>query len=153
MRGRIVSRQSQLRLPTSTPAGLISACCSRRSAAGGGKRAAELATLSAFDLLYLDGHDLKRMTLAERRHMLEDLLAGESGMLRLSEEIRADGAAFLAEACQLGLEGIIAKRRDAPHRSGRGGNWLKIKCIQSDTFLIIGYEPSIAVLGGIGGYC
>lgn len=116
----------------------------------GGKRAADLAMLYAFDLLYLDGHDLTRMDLSERRHMLEDLLASETGMIRLSEEVDADGAAFLAEACRLGLEGIIAKRRDAPYRPGRGGDWLKIKCVQSDTFLIIGYEPSTAALGGIG---
>lgn len=116
----------------------------------GGKRAAERAMLYAFDLLYLDGHDLTRMSLAERRLMLEDVITDRFGMIRLSEEVEADGAAFLAEACRLGLEGIIAKRRDAPYRSGRGGDWLKIKCVQSDTFLIIGYEPSTAALGGIG---
>lgn len=116
----------------------------------GGKRAAERAMLYAFDLLYLDGLDLRRMTLAERRHMLEDLIDHESGFLRLSEEVECDGAEFLASACKFGLEGIIAKRRDAPYRSGRGGDWLKIKCVQSDTFLIIGYEPSSAALGGIG---
>ncbi|MCV9937703.1 non-homologous end-joining DNA ligase [Boseaceae bacterium BT-24-1] len=116
----------------------------------GGKRNADRAMLFAFDLLYLDGHDLTRMALVERRHMLEDLLDGESGTIRLSEEVEADGAEFLASACKFGLEGIIAKRRDAPYRPGRGGDWLKIKCIQSDTFLIIGYEPSSAALGGIG---
>ncbi|WP_349236841.1 MULTISPECIES: non-homologous end-joining DNA ligase [unclassified Bosea (in: a-proteobacteria)] len=116
----------------------------------GGKAKAERAMLFAFDLLYLDGHDLTRMALSERRDMLEGLLDGEIGMIRLSEEVEADGAEFLASACKVGLEGIIAKRRDAPYRPGRGGDWLKIKCIQSDTFLIIGYEPSSAALGGIG---
>lgn len=116
----------------------------------GGKLHAEHAMPYAFDLLYIDGHDLRRMTLAERRHMLEDMLARQAGAIRLSEEIEADGAALLAEPCQIGLEGIIAKRGDAPYRSGRVGDWLKIKCIQSDTFLIIGYEPSTAALGGIG---
>lgn len=116
----------------------------------GGKLHAERAMLYAFDLLYLDGLDLRRMTLAERRHMLEDLIDHESGFLRLSEEVEADGAEFLASACKFGLEGIIAKRRDAPYRSGRGGDWLKIKCVQSDTFLIIGYEPSGVARGGIG---
>jgi len=116
----------------------------------GGKLHAERAMLYAFDLLYLDGHDLTRMTLAERRHMLEDLIDHESGFLRFSEEVQADGSEFLASACKFGLEGIIAKRRDSPYRSGRGGDWLKIKCVQSDTFLIIGYEPSVAALGGIG---
>lgn len=116
----------------------------------GGKAKAESAMLFAFDLLYLNGHDLTRMTLSERRHMLEDLIDGESGTVRLSEEVEADGAEFLASACRFGLEGIIAKRRDAPYRPGRGGDWLKIKCVQSESFLIIGYEPSGAALGGIG---
>ncbi len=119
----------------------------------GGKRAAEQAMLYAFDLLYLDGHDLTRMTLAERRHMLEDLLAGEAGIIRLSEEIEAEGGAFLAQACQMGLEGIIAKRRDAPYRSGRGGDWLKIKCVQSDTFLIMAMNPRSPRWAGSAGYC
>ncbi|HEV7434650.1 MAG TPA: hypothetical protein VGO22_07250 [Pseudorhizobium sp.] len=46
-------------------------------------------------------------------------------------------------------EGIIAKHRGRPHRSGRGGHWLKIKCVQSDTFAIVGYEPSTARPGAI----
>lgn len=116
----------------------------------GGKLHAERAMLYAFDLLYFDGVDLRRMALVERRQMLEDLIDHESGFLRLSEEVEADGAEFLASARRFGLEGIIAKRRISPYRSGRSGDWLKIKCIQSDTFLIIGYEPSIAALGGIG---
>jgi bifunctional non-homologous end joining protein LigD len=116
----------------------------------GGKLHAERAMLYAFDLLYLDGLDLRRMALTERRQMLEGLIDHESGFLRLSEEVEADGSEFLASACKFGLEGIIAKRRDAPYRSGRGGEWLKIKCVQSDTFLIIGYEPSSVALGGIG---
>lgn len=116
----------------------------------GGKLRAERAMLFAFDLLYIDGHDVTRMALEERRHMLEGLLDGEVGAIRLSEEVDAGGAEFLAYACKIGLEGIIAKRRDAPYRPGRGGDWLKIKCIQSDTFLVIGYEPSAVALGGIG---
>ena len=64
--------------------------------------------------------------------------------------IDADGAAFLTLACEMGLGGRIAKRRSAPYRSGRGGEWLKIKCAQSEGFAIIGYEPSRAALGGIG---
>jgi len=116
----------------------------------GGKLRAGAAMLYAFDLLYLDGHDLTRMALTERRHMLEDLIGHGEGDIRLSEEVEADGSAFLTQACEMGLEGIIAKRRSAPYRPGRGGDWLKIKCVQSDTFVIIGYEPSNAALGGIG---
>ncbi len=86
------------------------------------------------------------MELADRRALLDEA----DGAIRLSQEVAAEGAAFLHQACEMGLEGIIAKRRDAPYRSGRGGDWLKIKCIASETFLIIGYEPSTAALGGIG---
>ncbi|ASY74362.1 non-homologous end-joining DNA ligase [Sinorhizobium fredii] len=96
----------------------------------------------AFDLLYLDGHDLRSRSLAERRGRLEPIVAGRTGAIRFSEEVHADGAEFFRAACELGLEGIIAKRRDAPYRSGRRPEWLKIKCARRDTFVIVGYEPS-----------
>lgn len=115
----------------------------------GGKKSAAGAILYAFDLLYLDGRDLRELTLDERRGMLTQAIKPH-GSIRMSEELDADGAEFLKLACSLGLEGIIAKKRDAPYRPGRGGDWLKIKCIQSETFLVIGYEPSAAALGGIG---
>lgn len=117
----------------------------------GGKRFAAEASLYAFDLLYLDGQDLRILELEERRQMLEQLIGRTShGAIRFSEEIDAEGERFLRKACELGLEGVIAKRRDAPYRSGRSGDWLKIKCIQSESFAIIGYEPSAIALGGIG---
>jgi len=116
----------------------------------GGKKTSHESILMAFDLLYFDGHDLTRMDLSERRHILEDLLDDAAGAVRLSEEIEADGDQLLASACAHGLEGLIAKRRDAPYRSGRIGDWLKIKCIQSDSFFIVGYEISMAARGHIG---
>lgn len=116
----------------------------------GGKRSAASAQLYAFDLLYLNGRDLRTLPLDDRRSVLADLLDGQHSSIRLSEEVNAEGADFLKAACGMGLEGIIAKRRDAPYLSGRGGDWLKIKCIQSETFVIVGYEPSSAALGGIG---
>ncbi|RUM95251.1 ATP-dependent DNA ligase [Pseudaminobacter arsenicus] len=115
----------------------------------GGKRHASEAILYAFDLLYLDGMDLRRMTLSERRHLLEGVLDGQTGAVRLSKEIGADGETFLKAACEHGLEGMIAKHRDRPYRSGRPGDWLKIKCIQSESFLVVGYEPSTKVRGAI----
>ncbi|MGO7568728.1 non-homologous end-joining DNA ligase [Rhizobium ruizarguesonis] len=117
----------------------------------GGKKISSDAIFMAFDLLYFDGHDLRDSELDMRRHLLEDLVpAGEEGDIRLSEEIEADGDQLLASACEHGLEGIIAKRRDAPYRSGRLGDWLKIKCVQSDSFAIIGYERSTVARAGIG---
>ncbi|WP_184805465.1 non-homologous end-joining DNA ligase [Rhizobium leucaenae] len=117
----------------------------------GGKRSASEAIFFAFDVLYLDGHDLRRMALAERRQMLESIISVEAfGAIRLSQEIEGDGDALFAAACEHGLEGLIAKRLDAPYHSDRRGDWAKIKCVQSDSFFIIGYEPSTAALGGIG---
>ncbi len=116
----------------------------------GGQRKAGEAVFYAFDLLYFDGHDLTKLELTDRRHLLDDLLADHSGAIKLSEQIEADGKELLAAACAHGLEGIIAKNRESPYRSGRVGDWLKIKCIQSDSFFIVGYEPSSAALGGIG---
>ncbi|KRE09849.1 hypothetical protein ASE63_04855 [Bosea sp. Root381] len=117
----------------------------------GGKRSAAGAILYAFDLLYLNGQDLRSLPLGQRRELLGDtLVRARHSSLRFSEEVDVDGGAYLDLACKLGLEGIIANDRDAPHRSGRGGDWLKIKCSQSETFAIIGYEPSPVALGGIG---
>ncbi|MBD9621909.1 ATP-dependent DNA ligase [Ensifer sp. ENS06] len=103
----------------------------------------------AFDLLYLDGRDLRNLPLSERRRLLEPIVAGRERTIRFSEEVPADGEEFFRVACELGLEGIIAKRRDKPYRSGRRPEWLKIKCVRRDTFAIIGYEPS-TVPGAIG---
>lgn len=123
----------------------------QRSLGGrGGRQASGEAILYAFDLLYFDGHDLTRMELSGRRHLLEDLVGESDGPIRLSQEVEADGEALLAAACEHGLEGIIAKHRDGAYRSGRLGDWLKIKCIQSDSFVVIGYEPSASTRGGVG---
>lgn len=117
----------------------------------GGKKSSSNAIFMAFDLLYFDGHDLRNSELSMRRHLLKDLVSVVGhGDIRLSEEIEADGDQLLASACEHGLEGIIAKDRNSTYRSGRGGDWLKIKCVQSDGFAIVGYEKSTASFGGIG---
>jgi bifunctional non-homologous end joining protein LigD len=117
----------------------------------GGKPTSREAVFLAFDLLYFDGRDLTGTELSARRHLLEGLVpAGGEDAIRLSEEIEADGDVLVRIACEHGLEGIIAKDRNTTYRSGRLGDWLKIKCIQSDGFLIVGYEKSAASFGGIG---
>ncbi|MEY9098915.1 bifunctional non-homologous end joining protein LigD [Sinorhizobium fredii] len=103
----------------------------------------------AFDLLYLDGRDLRRRPLVERRRLLELIVAGRAGVIRLSEEIDAAGDEFFRIACERGLEGIVAKRRDKAYHSGRRPDWLKIKCVRRDSFVIVGYEPSTSP-GAIG---
>jgi len=114
-----------------------------------GKATSGDAIFMAFDLLYFDGHSFIETELSTRRHLLESLITGE-GAIRLSEEVDADGEALLRIACEHDLEGIIAKDREAPYRSGRGGEWVKVKCIQSDSFAIVGYEHSMSARAGIG---
>lgn len=96
----------------------------------------------AFDLLYLDGRDLRSLPLSERRRLLEPIVGGRAGAIRFSEEVNADGEEFFRVACEMGLEGIIAKRREKPYHSGRRPEWLKIKCTRCDIFVIVGYERS-----------
>jgi bifunctional non-homologous end joining protein LigD len=117
----------------------------------GGKLNSGASVLMAFDLLYFDGHDLTNTELSTRRHLLEGLIApGRESAIRLSEEVEADGEQLLRLACEHGLEGIIAKDRNSLYRSGRLGDWLKIKCIQSDSFFIVGWERSSVARGQIG---
>jgi bifunctional non-homologous end joining protein LigD len=123
----------------------------QRSLGGrGGKRTSTESILYAFDLLYFDGHDLTGTELSVRRHLLEDLLEGAGGAIQLSEEVGGDGTKLLENACAIGLEGIIAKHRDSTYRSGRTGDWLKIKCVQSESFMVVGYEQSASTRSGIG---
>ncbi len=111
----------------------------------GGRRFAHEAVFFAFDILYLDGRDLRSMPLSERRELLKQVISDDqTGTIRLSEEVDAAGVEFFKIACEHGLEGIVAKRLDAPYRSGRHGEWQKIKCVQSESFQIVGYEPSDA---------
>ncbi|MGV1908500.1 MULTISPECIES: non-homologous end-joining DNA ligase [Agrobacterium] len=97
----------------------------------------------AFDLLYLDGHDFQKTELRVRRHLLQDLIGNSEGSsIKFSEAFDTDGATLFQASCDHGLEGIIAKHLDSPYRSGRLGDWIKIKCIQSESFFIVGYEQS-----------
>ncbi len=117
----------------------------------GGKLNSGASVLMAFDLLYFDGHDLTNTELSTRRHLLEGLIVpGRESAIRLSEEVEADGEQLLRLACEHGLEGIIAKDRNSAYRPGRLGDWLKIKCIQSDSFMIVGWEQSSVARGHIG---
>ncbi|NEK40681.1 ATP-dependent DNA ligase [Rhizobium leguminosarum] len=106
------------------------------------------AVMMAFDLIYFDGHDLRGLEYQSRRHLLEDLLQGKDGAIQLSEEIDADPTAILDHARQLGLEGIVGKHLDSAYRSGRTGDWIKCKCVQSEAFFVVGYEPSTSLTGG-----
>ncbi len=97
-----------------------------------------------FDLLSLDGEDLRKWPLIERKDRLKKLLAGlpQGGPLAYSDHVQGSGEKVFAEACRIKLEGIISKLANAPYRSGRTRSWLKIKCGMEQEFVIIGWRPS-----------
>jgi bifunctional non-homologous end joining protein LigD len=93
-----------------------------------------------FDLPFLDGHDLRKLPLASRRALLAKALEGHaSERLRLSSEFTGDAASLLEAACKMKLEGLIAKRADAPYESKRTDTWLKLKCGERQEFVIGGF--------------
>ncbi|MBV8745924.1 MAG: hypothetical protein JO134_12875 [Xanthobacteraceae bacterium] len=93
-----------------------------------GHHGARNAFLYAFDVLELDGVDLGRELWEERRKVLVRLLRPAGAGIQLSEHVDiVDGMTLFQHACVMGLEGIIAKRRDRPYRSGRTPDWVKLK--------------------------
>ena len=105
-----------------------------------------------FDLLYLDGRDLTGAPLVERKAALAKLLkgSGKTGVIRYTDHFEEGGPLILKKACEMGLEGIISKRRDAPYRSGRTDNFIKTKCHGRQEFIVAGYTPSTALPKAIG---
>jgi bifunctional non-homologous end joining protein LigD len=81
-----------------------------------------------FDLLHLNGHDLRSLPLIERKLLLKMLTARAAVANLVFVDGYADGGALIAAAKQLGLEGVVSKRRNAPYRSGRRGEWVQTKC-------------------------
>lgn len=103
----------------------------------------------AFDLLYADGYDLRKVPLVERKRLLRDLFDrfGLSAPIIYSEHMETDGAAMFEAAKRLNWEGIISKKADAPYRSGdRSDSWQKIKTSVREKFPIVGFIPGA---GGI----
>jgi bifunctional non-homologous end joining protein LigD len=83
--------------------------------------------LYAFDLIGLNGDDLRRDPLEVRKAALASILAKASSGIRFNEHIEGDGETVFRHACKLGLEGIVSKRKDSAYRSGRSPDWLKMK--------------------------
>jgi bifunctional non-homologous end joining protein LigD len=86
----------------------------------------ERAVLYAFDLLELNGEDLRPLPLIKRKAKLRTLLRRPSAIAYV-EHLEGDGAQIFAHACRMGLEGIVSKRADSPYRSGKSYDWLKTK--------------------------
>jgi bifunctional non-homologous end joining protein LigD len=83
--------------------------------------------LCAFDLLELDGRDLRRTPIEERKHVLAKLLSHPHEGIAFNERYTGDGAIIYKHACKLGCEGIVSKRLGSPYRSGRSPHWVKVK--------------------------
>jgi len=97
-------------------------------------------TLFVFDLLYLDGYDLRAAPLKERKTLLIEILRPE-GAIRLSEHFTGHGAEMLEAVKQQGMEGIIGKRARSKYESRRSGDWMKWKVVDASDFYICGYTP------------
>jgi len=110
----------------------------------GATRARRKLHFYAFDLVHLDGYDLSRVPLRDRKPLLQTLVAGGEGdVIRYSDHVSGSGQQFHAQACAAGAEGIISKRANSPYRSGRSMDWQKTKCLLRQEFVVVGFtEPS-----------
>ena len=108
-------------------------------------------TYFAFDLLHLDGHNLRGLPLERRKTILEGLMQehGED-TLRYSSDIRAHGGAMFRRACEMGAEGIVSKLASSTYRAGRSHLWLKSKCVLQQEFVVGGFAPLSTGSHGIG---
>jgi bifunctional non-homologous end joining protein LigD len=102
----------------------------------------------AFDLLALDGWDLRTCTLLDRKRLLRGI-NDWTGQLRFSDHQGDNAEAMHTEACRLGLEGIVCKQ-DTPYRAGRGGAWVKVKCLGREELVVLGWTPPAGTRTGIG---
>ena len=93
--------------------------------------------LVAFDLLYLNGQDLRKLPLVERKAQLKKIVQPTD--IQFSESFEIDGADMFPHACKVGLEGVVSKVRDSHYVSGRGNNWVKKTCAQRETLPIAGF--------------
>ena len=109
-------------------------------------------TYFAFDLLHLDGHNLRGLPLERRKTILESLLQehGENPILRYSSHLKSQGAEMFQHACSLGAEGVVSKLAAAPYRPQRSRDWLKSKCVLQQEFVVGGFTPLSNGTHGIG---
>ena len=105
------------------------------------RRKPQSVILYAFDLLHLNGTDLRQQTLLERRTTLKALIGNDAdNRIQYSDEFDGDGHDLFKACAEQMLEGIVSKHSLAPYRSGRSKTWLKTKCFVEYTFLVIGTD-------------
>ena len=104
-----------------------------------------------FDLAYLDGYDLRGVTLGERKRRLEDLLGRSKTTLRYSPDVRGSGDEVFRQACAMSLEGIVSKRVDSSYATGlRSRSWVKVKCSRRQEMVIGGFTDPQRSRQGFG---
>jgi bifunctional non-homologous end joining protein LigD len=91
----------------------------------------------AFDLLYLNGYDLRKLPLFERKALLKKIIAETD--IQFSESFEVDGSEMYKHACKTGLKGVVSKVRDSQYVSGRVNDWVKKTCAQRETLAIAGF--------------
>ena len=114
--------------------------------------AANPLTYFVFDLLHLNGHNLRAQPLSERKKVLAQLIESLSGseVVRYSQHLASAGAPILAEACRLNAEGIVSKLASSAYLSGRSKSWIKVKCFRRQEFVIGGFTKIANGSDGIG---
>ena len=107
-------------------------------------------TYFVFDLLHVDGRNLRDVELVERKGVLAQVLEGAGEVVRLSEHLEGNGTAMFERACELHAEGIVSKRAGSKYRGGRSGEWLKSKCIHAQEFVVAGFTLPSNGSHGVG---
>ncbi|GGY64528.1 non-homologous end-joining DNA ligase [Marinobacter zhanjiangensis] len=105
--------------------------------------------LYLFDVLYLDGYDVRELPLRTRKQLLKQALQFDDP-LRYTSHRNSDGVQFYEEACRKGWEGVIAKRADSVYRESRSKDWLKFKCVNQQELVIGGYTDPQGERTGFG---
>jgi bifunctional non-homologous end joining protein LigD len=107
-------------------------------------------TYFAFDLLHLNGHNLRGLPLVERKNLLAQLLNNSGEFVHYSDHLKSNGEEVFQKACELHAEGIVCKRASSRYSPGRGTDWLKIKCVHEQEFVIGGFTLPSNGIHGVG---
>ncbi len=107
------------------------------------------ATLFAFDLLAFEGFDLRPLPLADRKALLRRMLP-RTGPVRFADHVEDQGEELLGAAGGLGLEGVVGKKADAPYRTGRSADWIKVRLDRAGDFAVVGFTRPEGARSGFG---
>ncbi|NRO95591.1 DNA ligase D [Paraburkholderia sp. NMBU_R16] len=114
------------------------------------RRSTSEIVMFVFDLLWLNGTDIREQPLRARRALLRELMEHtDTPLLRFSQDFAEDPSSLVAAACKMKLEGIIGKRGDAPYRTGRSMDWIKLKCNQRQEFVVGGFSRIKGAKAGV----